>query len=90
MIKLIGYHTFESFITLDSIYIIMTTNSDGNETKRIMITVLMSDYEYCRSHFVKISAICSDALTKYIKWEQAKMATLKTEIPPLVDQPHAD
>jgi len=63
----------------------MPLNVHGQVTKRIMITILAKDYDYCKSHFVKISGICDEALQKYIKWEKEKIVGLKEEIPALVD-----
>lgn len=64
----------------------MPTNDEGKETKRVMITILAEDYHYCKTHFVKLSPICEQALSKYIAWEREKIELLKKEIPANCDK----
>ena len=52
---------------------------------RVMITIPTDLYNYCRTHFIRISPLCIEALNKYISELESALNNLKTEIPPLVD-----
>ena len=56
------------------------------EQKRCMISITLDDYNYCKSHFIKISDLCQKAIKDYRTELTWALESLKIEIPPLVEK----